>query len=137
MKKSYTELLSIPTYEGRFEYLKIGGMIGLATFGANRYLNQAFYGSQEWKEFRNKIIIRDKACDMAFEGAEVSDRIVIHHLNPITVEEVLNRDYCLFDPENAVAVSDITHKAIHYGDASLLPHIKPVERAPNDICPWR
>lgn len=137
MRKSYTELIAIPTYEERFEYLKIGGMIGLATFGGSRYLNQALYGSPEWKAFRRNIILRDKACDMAFDGAEVSDRIVIHHINPITVDEVLNRDPDLFDPENVVAVSDTTHKAIHYGDASLLPHLKPIERVPNDMCPWR
>lgn len=138
MNKTYSELCQINDYYERFNYLQIGGMIGIATFGCDRYLNQIFYNSPEWKRFRKKIIFRDKGCDMAFDGVEVSGRIiVVHHLNPITVEDVLNRSYKLFDPENVVTVSDMTHKAIHYGDAELIQRIKPIERIPNDTCPWR
>lgn len=138
MRKSYTELLQIPDYIDRFNYLKIGGKIGIETFGSDRYLNQVFYTSSEWRRFRNTIIARDKACDMAFDGFEVSgQKLIIHHLNPITAEDVLNRSSVLFDPENVVVVADGTHRAIHYGDESLLPHLTPIMRAPNDMCPWR
>lgn len=138
MRKSYTEALSISDYLERFEYLKIGGQIGITTFGSDRYLNQIFYRSPEWKRFRREIILRDKACDLAYEGLEIFGiPLIVHHINPITVDDVLRRSASLFDPENVITVADYTHKAIHYGDASLLPHIKPVERAPNDMCPWR
>lgn len=137
-KKSYTELIQISSYEDRFHYLKIGGTIGIATFGSNRYLNQIFYTSPEWKAFRKKIIIRDQGCDMGIGDMEIAgDRVIVHHINPITVDDVLQRSSSLFDPENVITVADNTHKAIHYGDFSLLPPIKPIERAPNDMCPWR
>lgn len=138
MKKNYTELIQIDDYLERFEYLKLHGAVGIETFGGNRYLNQIFYSSPEWKAFRRQIIIRDKGCDMAFDGLDISgDRIIVHHINPITIDDVLKRSPALFDPENAISVSDITHKAIHYGSAALLPMLAPIERAPNDTCPWR
>lgn len=138
MKRTYSDLIQIEDYMDRYEYLKLGGTIGVMTFGSDRYLNQVFYRSPEWRSFRREIIIRDKGCDMAYEGFDVSGgMIVVHHLNPITADDVIRRRDCLFDPENVVAVSELTHKAIHYGDASLLPHIKPIERVPNDMCPWR
>ena len=138
MTRTYTELIQLDNYMDRYEYLKLGSVIGIATFGYDRYLNQIFYRSPEWRSFRREIVIRDRACDMAFDGFDISGgMIVVHHLNPITVDDVLRRSSKLFDPENVVAVSELTHKAIHYGDASLLPHIKPIERAPNDMCPWR
>lgn len=138
MIRTYTDLVSIDSYLGRFEYLKLGGSIGAETFGFDRYLNQAFYQSPEWKRFRREIIIRDMGCDMAWKELETQGRfIVVHHLNPITPEDVLQRSVKLFDPENAVCVSEMTHKAIHYGDTSLLPSLKPLERSPNDTCPWR
>lgn len=136
--KTYTELCSLNSFEERFAYLKLGGPIGVETFGSDRYLNQSFYNSPEWRSFRRKIILRDKACDMAFWERELAGGIaVVHHIIPITVEDVLNRSYHLFDPENVVTVSGLTHRAIHYGDASLLLQSKPIERAPNDTCPWR
>ena len=138
MKRTYSELISIPDYYERFNYLKLGGTIGIQTFGSDRYLNQTFYRSPEWRSFRREIIVRDKACDMAFGGLEVSGGIlIVHHINPITVEDVLRRSSNLFDPENVIVVSELTHKAIHYGDASLLPNLAPVIREPNDTCPWR
>lgn len=138
MKKTYTELISIEDYMDRFEYLKLCGKIGVETFGSDRYLNQLFYSSPEWRAFRRNIIARDKGRDMAVDGFDILGRmIVVHHLNPITAEDVIRRSDCLFNPENVVIVSELTHKAIHYGDASLLPCIKPIIRAPNDMCPWR
>ena len=138
MTRTYSELIQIPSYEDRYEYLRLGGAIGVDTFGYNRYLNQIFYQSPEWRSFRRDIIIRDMGCDLAFEECEIKGGIlVVHHLNPITVEDVLRRSDKLFDPENAVVVAEMTHKAIHYGDASLLPRLRPIERAPYDTCPWR
>lgn len=138
MIRTYTDLISINSYLGRFEYLKLGGSIGAETFGFDRHLNQTFYRSPEWKRFRREIIARDMGCDLAWSELEIHDRlIIVHHINPITPEDVLQRSYKLFDPENAVCVAEITHKAIHYGDASLLPSLHPIERMPNDTCPWR
>jgi hypothetical protein len=112
-------------------------MVGQSTFGSDRYLNQALYTSPEWKSFRNRIIIRDNGCDLGIEGRDVlGDRIIIHHINPLTVEDVENRNPVIFDPDNVVCVSHNTHQAIHYGDQSLLQK-DPVERTPNDTCPWK
>lgn len=136
--KSYTELMSLPTFEERFEYLKQSALIGQETFGSNRYLNQILYGSKEWKEFRNNIIIRDCGCDLGIKDGfhDILGRAVVHHINPITVEDILERKPCVFDPNNVITCWEITHKAIHYGDISLLP--KPfTERMANDTCPWR
>lgn len=138
MIRTYTELITIPTFEERFEYLKLGGEVGVSTFGYDRYLNQIFYRSPEWRNFRPHIIARDLGCDLAFPDMEIREQIItIHHLNPITIEDVLNRSSKLFDPDNVVCVAPMTHKAIHYGDISLLPNRKPIERFPNDTCPWR
>lgn len=138
MIRTYTDLISINSYLGRFEYLKLGGSIGAETFGFDRHLNQTFYRSPEWKRFRREIIARDMGCDLAWSELEIHDRlIIVHHINPITPEDVLQRSCKLFDPENAVCVAEMTHKAIHYGDASLLPSLHPIERMPNDTCPWR
>lgn len=128
--------MELPTFEERFEYLKLGGKVAQSTFGFNRYLNQALYRSPEWKEFRNQIIIRDNGCDLAIPDRMIGRRILIHHLNPIRVEDIVKRRHCVFDPENAVCVSFMTHEAIHYGDDSLLILV-PEERRPNDTCPWR
>ena len=129
-------MLTFPTLEERFRYLELKGSVGKDTFGYDRYLNQILYHSGEWKSFRNDIIIRDNGCDLACEGYEIHQRILIHHINPITVEDVLNRSPKVFDPENVVCVSHITHNAIHYGDENLLM-TAPVERSQNDTCPWR
>ena len=136
--KTYSELITLPTFEERYEYLKIGGAVGKETFGYDRYLNQILYTSDEWRKFRRDIIVRDNGCDLACPGFDIPEgvKILIHHINPITVEDVLNRDPKIFDPENVVATTLNTHNAIHYGDASLLT-LAPLERSKNDTCPWR
>lgn len=134
--KSYRELKKLKTFLDRFEYLKIGGKIGQSTFGGDRWINQAFYTSKEWRRTRNGIILRDNGCDLGVEGYDILRNLVIHHINPVTIEDLEERRDIALDPDNLVCVSDITHKAIHYGDASLLPK-EPVERKPNDTCPWR
>ena len=134
--KSYSELITLPTFEERFEYLRLNGTVGSETFGHDRYLNQTLYRSPEWKRFRHKIIIRDNGCDLACEGYEIYEKILIHHINPITVKNILERNPMVFDPENVVCTILNTHNAIHYGDDSLI--IKaPIQRYKNDTCPWR
>lgn len=134
--KCYSELILLPTFLERYEYLRIGGRVGAETFGHDRYLNQILYRSGPWLEFRDEIIIRDNGCDLACVGFELYERILVHHINPITVEDVLRRDPKVFDPENVVSTCLNTHNAIHYGDASLLALLPP-DRSPNDTCPWR
>lgn len=134
--KTYSELITIPTFEERFQYLRLKGSVGKDTFGYDRYLNQVLYSSPEWKRLRNQIIIRDGACDLACEGYDIHGRILIHHLNPITVDDVLARSRKVFDPDNLVCVTHNTHNAIHYGDANLLV-TGPIIRTKNDTCPWR
>ena len=129
-------MITLKTYEERFDYLKIGGQVGRETFGYDRYLNQILYNTKQWKKFRREIIIRDNACDLACEGYEINYRILVHHINPITVEDIINRNPMIFDPENAITTTHRTHNAIHYGDKNLLMS-QPVERTPNDTCPWR
>lgn len=134
--KTYSELIAIPSYEDRFRYLQLQGAVGKDTFGYDRYLNQVLYNSQEWKRFRNEIIIRDNGCDLAFEGYDIHGRILVHHINPITVDDVVNRNPLVFDPENVICVTHNTHNAIHYGDESLLI-TAPIERTRHDTCPWK
>ena len=134
--RSYTELMKLKTFEERFEYLKLSAKVGIDTFGNDRYLNQVFYRSPEWKYFRRQMLMRDDGNDLGIEDHPIGGRIELHHINPLTVEQVQNRDPCLLDPENVICVSPNTHNAIHYGDASLLPH-DPIERRPNDTCPWK
>jgi hypothetical protein len=134
--KTYSELITIPTFIERFRYLKIGGKVGEDTFGYDRYLNQILYRSDEWKSFRRGIIIRDNGCDLACDGYEIIGNILVHHINPITVEDVLRRDPKIFDPENVVSTGLNTHNAVHYGDESLLI-TEPIIRTKNDTCPWR
>lgn len=138
MIRSYSEMIKLPTFEERFRYLKLDGFVGDATFGFNRYLNQIFYKSPEWRRLRHDIIVRDNACDLAVEGREIQYRggILIHHINPITLDDIDKRSYILFDPDNLVVVTQRTHNAIHYGDESVLIQDY-VERRPNDTCPWR
>lgn len=134
--KTYLELIHLPTFEERFKYLQLKGFVGKDTFGHDRYLNQVLYHSPEWRKLRRDIILRDEGRDLACDGYDIYGSIIIHHLNPITVEDVLNRSPNVFDPNNLVCTSDATHKAIHYGDiASLL--VAPVVRTKNDTCPWR
>lgn len=132
---TYSELSKLKTYKERFEYLQRAGRIGDETFGPDRYLNQKLYASKEWKAVRDKVIIRDKGCDMGCEGYEIYDHPKIHHINPITKEQILNHDPCLFDPENLVTVASLTHNAIHYGSYEILP-TGPVERKPGDTKLW-
>lgn len=134
--RTYSELITIPTFEERFEYLQLKGSVGKDTFGYDRYLNQVLYRSPEWKRLRNQIIIRDGGCDLACDGYDIYGKVLIHHLNPITVEDVLARSRKVFDPDNLVCVSHSTHNAIHYGDVDLLV-AGPIIRTKNDTCPWR
>lgn len=136
MIKTYSELVTIPTFLERYQYLRIGGRVGADTFGFDRYLNQVLYHSDEWKRFRRDIIIRDNGCDLACDGYDIPNRILVHHINPITVEDVLKRNPMIFDPENVISTSHNTHQAIHYGDEGLLIRA-PTERTKNDTCPWR
>lgn len=136
MKLTYSELITIPTFKQRYEYCKIGGQVGVDTFGFDRYLNQALYQSSRWRSLRNQIILRDNGCDLAWPEFPVNKRILIHHLNPITEQDILNEASVLFDPENLICVSHETHNAIHYGTEDLLPR-GPVVRSPNDMCPWK
>lgn len=134
--RTYSELIKIPTFEERFEYLNLDGKVGEETFGFDRYLNQVFYKSDEWKSIRNEVIIRDNGCDLGIEDREIHGRIIIHHMNPITVDDIIHRNEDILNPEYLICVADNTHKAIHYGDEDLL--IKDlIERTKNDTCPWR
>lgn len=135
-RKTYSELIKIPTFEKRFEYLKLDGKVGELTFNGHRYLNQMLYQCHEWRSVRRQVMIRDNAWDMACEGYEINGKILIHHINPITVEDVVERRKCVFDLENLVCVSFDTHNAIHYGDATLLSK-EPIFREKNDTCLWR
>ena len=135
MLRSYRELRRIPTFEERFEYVRLGGVVGRETFGFERYLNQAFYHSNEWRRFRRDMIVRDNGCDLAIPDREIFDRIILHHLNAITMDDIENSADCLFDPDNVVCVSHSTSNAIHYGDASLLVRL-PEERRKGDTHLW-
>lgn len=134
--RRYSELIKLPTLIERFEYLRLNGEVGFATFGYDRWLNQIFYRDKQWKSVRNDIIIRDNGCNLGLEGYEIRSGLIVHHINPITKEDILNRSPKLFNPENLICVSDKVHRAIHYGDRSLLPQ-DPITRTPNDTCPWR
>lgn len=134
--RTYSELILLTTFEERFQYLKLGGTVGQITFGYERYLNQLLYSSDEWKRCRRKVIVRDLGCDLACEGYELQDKILIHHMNPITVDDILQRNPRVFDLENLICTSHNTHNAIHYGDESLLLRA-PIVRTKNDMCPWK
>jgi hypothetical protein len=134
--KTYSELILLPTFEERFEYLRLNGSVGKETFGFDRYLNQNFYRSAEWKRVRDKVIIRDSGYDLGIEDRLISGKIIIHHMNPITDIDIRNLTSFLLNPEYLICVSHNTHNAIHYGDENLL--IKaPIIRTKNDTCPWK
>lgn len=136
--RTYEELVKLPTFEERYEYLKIGGKVGEDTFGFDRYLNQTLYKSKEWQSVRNYVITRDNGCDLGVPGHEIlDDKILVHHMNPITKEDILNRSDFLFNPNYLISTIHNTHNAIHYGDDSLLSIEEPVVRTKNDTCPWR
>lgn len=134
--RTYTELSRLKSFEERFEYLRLKGSVGKDTFGFDRYLNQAFYRSPEWKSVRGVVILRDNGCDLGLEGYEINDKILIHHLNPISAEDIADRLDDILNPEFLICVSHRTHNAIHYGDFEQLPTL-PKERTKNDTCPWR
>ena len=135
--RTYDELIKLPTFEERYEYLKIGGRVGEETFGFDRYLNQLFYKSEEWRSIRNYVISRDNGCDLGIPGREIrGSKIIVHHMNPITKEDILNRSEILLDPKYLISTVKITHDAIHYGDSELLQK-DPIERSKNDTCPWK
>lgn len=136
MKKRYSELIKLQTFEERFEYAKLSGSVGSETFGMYRYLNQRFYNSSEWKPIRNQILIRDKACDLATPGYDIFYRPQVHHLNSITMEQIVNGDPAVLDPENLISVSMDTHNAIHFG-AKPIALVEPVIRYKGDTIPWK
>ena len=135
MIKTYSELIRYPTFEQRYEYLRIGGSVGVQSFGTSRYLNQTFYTSRLWRSIRNEVILRDDGCDLGILDRQMNNHIIVHHINPITEDDILSRTDLLLDPEFLICVSEKTHIAIHYGDSSLLPQL-PVERTMNDTSPW-
>ena len=134
--RTYGELIQIPTFKERFEYLKLVGEVGKDTFGFDRYLNQNFYKSPIWRRIRNEVILRDNGCDLAHPDFPIAGKIIIHHMNPVDTDDVIYQREILLNPEYLVCVSHLTHNAIHYGDMELLPS-DPIERKPNDTCPWR
>lgn len=136
MIRTYTEMMSFDSFDDRFAYLRLNGQVGKDTFGYDRYLNQVFYKSAEWKRLRNEIIIRDNGCDLSHPDYQIVGRVYIHHLNPVNKRDVLERSDLLLNPEYLVCVSYNTHQAIHYGDENLLqPEL--IVRQPGDTCPWR
>ena len=134
--RTYSELITLPTFQERFEYLKLDGKVGQDTFGFDRYLNQRFYQSAEWKRIRDRIIIRDSSCDLGLLDYPILSKVYIHHMNPIVPKDIIDQTEFLLNPEYLIAVSQGTHNAIHYGAESLLHNI-PIERSKNDTCPWR
>ena len=134
--RTYSELIKLPTFEERFDYLRLDGVVGKDTFGFDRYINQRFYRSSEWKRIRNQVIVRDNGCDLGIDEYEIHGRILIHHMNPISIEDLQHMSDLLMNPEYLICVSHRTHNAIHYGDENLIVSA-PIERRQNDTCPWR
>ncbi len=136
MIRTYSELIKLKTFKDRFEYLKLDGIVGEETFGFDRYMNQIFYKSREWTSVRRAVIIRDNGCDLGVEGYEIHGKILIHHMNPINLSDIVHKTDELLNPDYLITTVLSTHNAIHYGDASLLP-VLPIERRANDTCPWK
>ena len=136
MIRSYKQLTRLPTFLERYEYLKLVGVVGESTFGYDRYLNQMLYSSREWKRVRDIVIIRDNGCDLGDLNYEIKGRIIIHHMNPISIDDIEKSDRSVMDPDFLVCTSHETHQAIHYGDKNLLPEL-PIVRRPGDTCLWR
>ena len=134
--RTYSQLKQLQTFEERYDYLKLGGVVGEDTFGFDRYLNQNFYRSREWKRVRDEVIMRDNGCDLGVDGHEIRGKILIHHMNPIISEDIHRVSDYLLNPEYLICVTHRTHNAIHYGDESLIV-TAPIERTQNDTCPWR
>jgi hypothetical protein len=136
MIRCYSDLIQLETFKERYYYLKLHGKVGEDTFGFDRYINQSLYKSDKWKKTRSQIIIRDNGCDLGIEGHELDNYIVIHHMNPLTLEDIEEERDVVFNPEYLISCSSRTHKAIHFGDENLLPKDF-IERRPNDTCLWR
>lgn len=135
--KGYNELSSLSTFEERYDYLRTNSKVGTDKFGFDRYLNQRFYQSAEWKKVRDEVIIRDNGCDMGLKDYPIRGKIYIHHIVPLTLDDVSNNSDSMLDPDNLVCVSMATHNAIHYGDSTIVKDKNLVERSANDTCPWR
>lgn len=135
--KTYSDLQQLKTFEDRYEYLKLHGEIGKDTFGYDRYLNQQFYKSKEWQDVRHKVIVRDSACDLGVEGHPIKGQILIHHMNPIDVDDISESSEYLLNPEYLICVSKDTHNAIHYGSKDYAKSKEPITRTKNDTCPWK
>lgn len=134
--KTYSELIKIDSFEDRVRYLQTNSSIGNETFGFDRYANQALYRSKEWKRLRDKIIARDLGCDLGKEGYEINEKVIIHHINPVTMEQLINRDPIIFDPENLITTTHRTHNQIHYSNNEVMSRV-PVERKRGDTTPWK
>lgn len=134
--RTYSDLSKLTTFEDRYNYLRLNGFVGKETFGFDRYLNQVFYKSAKWRSVRDFVIVRDNGCDLGVEGREIYGKIIIHHMNPITIHDIEQESDFLLDPEFLISTVHETHNAIHYGDENLLIRV-PIERKPNDTCPWR
>lgn len=134
--RTYSELITFPTFKERFQYLQINGQVGEMTFGFDRYMNQVFYRSQKWKAIRDSVIIRDCGCDLGVEGYEIYGRIIIHHMNPISIRDIESESDFLLNPDFLICTTHNTHNAIHYGNEKLLV-TTPIERTKNDTCPWK
>ena len=134
--RTYSEMITLPTFEERFRYLQLGGKVGEDTFGHDRYLNQMFYTSDEWRRIRRDVIVRDNGCDLGIQDREIHGLIIIHHMNPITIEDIINRSEFLLNPEYLISTVKNTHDAIHFSDERILI-TDPIERRPNDTCPWK
>ena len=134
--RTYSELIALPTFEERFKYLQLNGQVGESTFGFDRYMNQVFYRSQKWKSIRDFVIIRDCGCDLGVEGYDIHGKIIIHHMNPLSMRDIETESDFLLNPDFLICTTHNTHNAIHYGDENLLV-TAPVERTKNDTCPWR
>lgn len=134
--RNYTDLQKLKSFKDRFNYLKLDGKIGEDTFGFDRWLNQTFYTSPEWRRVRDQVIVRDNGNDLGIDGMRIYGKVLIHHMNPITYKNIVHRDEDILNPEYLICVSQRTHNAIHYGSEDLLS-TDPIERTQNDTCPWK
>lgn len=136
MIRTYSELKKLTSFKERFQYLKLNGSVGADTFGFDRYINQNFYRSRDWKKIRDLVIVRDNGCDLGVDGYEIHGRIYVHHMNPLLLKDIVDRTEFLLDPEYLICTTHDTHNAIHYGDEKILI-TEPIERTKNDTCPWK
>lgn len=137
MIRTYRELKTLPTYEARYDYLKLVGAVGETTFGYDRYLNQIIYKTRRWRSARDIVIARDNGCDLGIAGYEIHDKIIVHHMNILTLDQIENEDDCIFEPELLISTNMRTHNAIHFGRPNVRPYNELIERTRNDTCPWK